>query len=592
MAVVRAVCDLLISDEVGPPTTTPQAAQRANGPDPGIGSHAAAPADGHGEEEEEAPSPRPSSAGCYTFLRSASRRGRHRRLDSSASASAAAHVVRVEVGTTKGERSLFPRRPDRARGRAGVAPPRGGRAADPRRRGGSRRGRFAVRAPVHTPTSSLPSPSWVINSPSSRPLAPPDSVDVIPPLAIVGRRAATPQPLPSHAAGPCRKTSTGHNHRCPLLQQIHATGRRPQSQCDLEVEKLGVGWVGLYEGFEGVCIADHGCGVVLPSWDAGSDRCSGRGDDCFFLGWEPPFADLAATDARISFPVCVPEDLWDASNSSNSDRAHLIPAMFSIMYGKVGISADTPSSTSDSFFSDSLNSSCGQSLIGMADVRTGMGQSGFIYFVARGLFKSVVQVPLAFIVAPDIFRINRDILSFVSCIVSNQIKQTCASIIQDTSDTSSNTKTDLSSDTPSNTTMTGSTKRTFNELCFCAKNVDPTADLKKYIEDLEECLDRSSKFYAVAVNNTFMKQDRVYCTKEFSQDYLKPLMEGKETISIGVQMAGGVSKNMILHMSTDGRCNLKKGWAKFATRNHIYLQSLCTFHFYKITRLEATFDVL
>uniref|UniRef100_A0A0E0NEB0 TF-B3 domain-containing protein n=1 Tax=Oryza rufipogon TaxID=4529 RepID=A0A0E0NEB0_ORYRU len=385
----------------------------------------------------------------------------------------------------------------------------------------------------HTPTSSLPSPSWVINSPSSRPLAPPDSVDVIPPLAIVGRRAATPPPLPSHAAGPCRKTSTGHNHRCPLLQQIHATGRRPQSQCDLEVEKLGVGWVGLYEGFEGVCIADHGCGVVLPSWDAGSDRCSGRGDDCFFLGWEPPFANLAAADARISFPVCVPEDLWDASNSSNSDRARLIPAMFSIMYGKVGISADTPSSTSDSFFSDSLNSSCGQSLIGM----------------------------------------------------------TCASIIQDTSDTSSNTKTDLSSDTPSNTTMTGSTKRTFNELCFCAKNVDPTADLKKYIEDLE-CLDRSSKFYAVAVNNTFMKQDRVYCTKEFSQDYLKPLMEGKETISIGVQIAGGVSKNMILHMSTDGRCNLKKGWAKFATHNHIYLQSLCTFHFYKTTRLEATFDVL
>lgn len=59
------------------------------------------------------------------------------------------------------------------------------------------------------------------------------------------------------------------------------------------------------------------------------------------------------------------QDLWDASNSSNSDRARLIPAMFSIMYGKVGISADTPSSTSDSFFSDSLNSSCGQSLIGM-----------------------------------------------------------------------------------------------------------------------------------------------------------------------------------------------------------------------------------
>ena len=136
----------------------------------------------------------------------------------------------------------------------------------------------------------------------------------------------------------------------------------------------------------------------------------------------------------------------------------------------------------------------------------------------------------------------------------------------------------------------GNTKRTL-ELCFCAKNVDPTADLKKYIEDLE-CLDRSSKFYAVAVNNTFMKQDRVYFTKEFSKDYLKPLMDGKETISIGVQMAGGVSKNMMLQMSTDDRCNLKKVWAKFATRNHIYLQSLCTFHFNKTTRLEATFDVL
>nr|BAC07083.1 hypothetical protein [Oryza sativa Japonica Group]BAC22344.1 hypothetical protein [Oryza sativa Japonica Group] len=68
--------------------------------------HAAAAA----EAEEEAPSPRPSSAGCYTFLRSASRRGGagggggYRRLDSS---SAAGDVIRVEVGTTKGERSVF-----------------------------------------------------------------------------------------------------------------------------------------------------------------------------------------------------------------------------------------------------------------------------------------------------------------------------------------------------------------------------------------------------------------------------------------------------------------------------------------------------
>ncbi|KAG8099318.1 hypothetical protein GUJ93_ZPchr0013g35937 [Zizania palustris] len=52
-------------------------------------------------EEEEAP----SAAGCYTFLRSASRRGRgYRRLDSG---SAAAAGVRVEVGTTRGGRSVF-----------------------------------------------------------------------------------------------------------------------------------------------------------------------------------------------------------------------------------------------------------------------------------------------------------------------------------------------------------------------------------------------------------------------------------------------------------------------------------------------------
>jgi hypothetical protein len=35
------------------------------------------------------------------------------------------------------------------------------------------------------------------------------------------------------------------------------------------------------------------------------------------------------------------QDLWDASSSRNSDRARPIPATFSVMYGKVGISADT-----------------------------------------------------------------------------------------------------------------------------------------------------------------------------------------------------------------------------------------------------------
>uniref|UniRef100_I1PCS1 Uncharacterized protein n=1 Tax=Oryza glaberrima TaxID=4538 RepID=I1PCS1_ORYGL len=132
-----------------------------------------------------------------------------------------------------------------------------------------------------------------------------------------------------------------------------------------------------------------------------------------------------------------------------------------------------------------------------------------------------------------------------------------------------NISSDARAGSTTSTKLQRNTKRTL-ELCFCAKNVDPTADLKKYIEDLEECLDRSSKFYAVAVNNTFMKQDRVYFTKEFSKDYLKPLMDGKETISIGVQMAGGVSKNMMLQMSTDDRCNLKKSMGKICNpQSHI-----------------------
>jgi hypothetical protein len=199
-----------ISDEVVAPTTTPQAAQRADGPDPGIGSHAAAPADGDGEEEEEAPSPRPSSAGCYTFLRSASRRGGHWRLDSSASASAAAHVVRVEVGTTKGERNLFPRRPGRARGRAGAAPPRGGRAADPRWRspwtrccsstcGGCSRRR--LRPSPHHRGSSIP----LTADPSRRPTPSTSSL-----------------PLPSSADAPPPR------RRRPPTQQIHAA-RRPSA---------------------------------------------------------------------------------------------------------------------------------------------------------------------------------------------------------------------------------------------------------------------------------------------------------------------------------------------------------------------------
>lgn len=63
---------------------------------------------------------------------------------------------------------------------------------------------------------------------------------------------------------------------------------------------------------------------------------------------------------------------------------------------------------------------------------------------------------------------------------------------------------------------------------FAKKNVQPTTDLKKYIEAIKRFLHHSSSFYAVTINSTFIKQDRVYFTKEFSQNYIKPLMEGKK----------------------------------------------------------------
>uniref|UniRef100_A0A0D9Y7F7 Protein kinase domain-containing protein n=1 Tax=Oryza glumipatula TaxID=40148 RepID=A0A0D9Y7F7_9ORYZ len=59
------------------------------------------------------------------------------------------------------------------------------------------------------------------------------------------------------------------------------------------------------------------------------------------------------------------------------------------------------------------------------------------------------------------------------------------------------------------------------------KNVQRTTDLKKYIEAIKRFLHHSSSFYAVTINSTFIKQDRVYFTKEFSQNYIKPLMEGQ-----------------------------------------------------------------
>ncbi len=78
-----------------------------------------------------------------------------------------------------------------------------------------------------------------------------------------------------------------------------------------------------------------------------------------------------------------------------------------------------------------------------------------------------------------------------------------------------------------------------------------------------------------------MQSPLQYFTKEFSQKYIQPLMEGKKTINIQVQTAGNDSATMVLHVSTDGRCSLKKGWTNFAVQNNIHLQSICIFHFYK-----------
>uniref|UniRef100_A0A0E0HR88 TF-B3 domain-containing protein n=1 Tax=Oryza nivara TaxID=4536 RepID=A0A0E0HR88_ORYNI len=92
------------------------------------------------------------------------------------------------------------------------------------------------------------------------------------------------------------------------------------------------------------------------------------------------------------------------------------------------------------------------------------------------------------------------------------------------------------------------------------------------------------------MNETFMKQDRVYFSKEFSVNHLEPLMDDA-TVQIQVQALEGPSTNMILHRSTDYCCNLKKGWADFAVNNNIKLQTVCILHFYKTSHLGATIDI-
>uniref|UniRef100_A0A0E0QXI1 TF-B3 domain-containing protein n=1 Tax=Oryza rufipogon TaxID=4529 RepID=A0A0E0QXI1_ORYRU len=81
-----------------------------------------------------------------------------------------------------------------------------------------------------------------------------------------------------------------------------------------------------------------------------------------------------------------------------------------------------------------------------------------------------------------------------------------------------------------------------------------------------------------------------YFSKRYSIDHLEQLMTGR-TEDIEVQILVGPSVNMVLHTSTDHRCNLKKGWTDFALSNGIKLNTVCIFHFYKTTHLGVIVDI-
>uniref|UniRef100_A0A0E0Q715 KARI N-terminal Rossmann domain-containing protein n=1 Tax=Oryza rufipogon TaxID=4529 RepID=A0A0E0Q715_ORYRU len=108
----------------------------------------------------------------------------------------------------------------------------------------------------------------------------------------------------------------------------------------------------------------------------------------------------------------------------------------------------------------------------------------------------------------------------------------------------------------------------------------------KHITDISQTIHPSTRLYIVTMNSTFMKQDRVVSR------YIKPLIQNKKAIGIQVQTLQGVSTNMLMYISTDGRCNLKKGWKDFAANIGIHLHAICMFLFYKATHVALTVDVL
>uniref|UniRef100_A0A0E0JMB4 TF-B3 domain-containing protein n=1 Tax=Oryza punctata TaxID=4537 RepID=A0A0E0JMB4_ORYPU len=128
-------------------------------------------------------------------------------------------------------------------------------------------------------------------------------------------------------------------------------------------------------------------------------------------------------------------------------------------------------------------------------------------------------------------------------------------------------------------TSTVKMSRTIKDMCYCNKGITLSTELKNYIKDIAQFLHHSSKFYIVAINQTFMKQDRV------------PLAQRK-TVDIQVQIADNPSTSMILQKSTDQRYNLKRGWSDFAIANKIQVGTICIFHFYRANQLQATVDVI
>lgn len=123
------------------------------------------------------------------------------------------------------------------------------------------------------------------------------------------------------------------------------------------------------------------------------------------------------------------------------------------------------------------------------------------------------------------------------------------------------------------------------------RDINLSTELKDYIKDIAQFLHPSNKFYVTTINPTFMKQDKVHFSKQFSMTYIA-LIVRKKTSQIEVRIPGHSSTTMVLHHSTEKRFNLKSGWTHFPTSNGIQVGTICIFHFHQTNQLQATIDVL